>query len=250
MSHWYDREGNPRYEIEGKKGMRNTTLRDARKHGWVPSVSTVWNEIVSKHMLNKWKETNLMQALHSEMMLRDSNSGILPFSSMEKLARGVFNQKQQDIMMRGTIVHNHLEHFFKNGTTDGQYGPICDAVKRKLDEVCGPQVWVAEQAFAHKQGYGGKVDLHSPQWVVDFKTKEFPENPEAKKMVYDDHGVQLAAYGVGLDSRYKKRLLNIFIDVGSTNVLEWEHEDPASLYDMFYHALELWKLIKKYDPSW
>lgn len=249
MSHWYDREGNPRYEIEGKKGMRNTTLRDARKHGWVPSVSTVWSEVVSKHMLNKWKETNLMQALHDEMMLRDSSSGILSFSAIEKLARGVFHQKQQDIMMRGTIVHTHLESFFKNGQADDQYRPMCEAVKHKLDEVCGPQVWVAEQAFAHRQGYGGKVDLHSPEWVVDFKTKEFPENPDAKKMVYDDHGVQLAAYGVGL-SKDTKRLLNIFIDVGSNQVLEWEHEDPASLYDMFYHALELWKLIKKYNPSW
>ena len=90
MSHWYDREGNPRYEIEGKKGMRNTTLRDARKYGWVPSVSTVWGEVVSKHMLNKWKETNLMQAIHDEMVLRDNSSAILPFSTMDKLDRGVF----------------------------------------------------------------------------------------------------------------------------------------------------------------
>ncbi len=42
MSHWYDTDGNPHYEIEGKTGIRNTTLRDARKHGWVPSVSTFW----------------------------------------------------------------------------------------------------------------------------------------------------------------------------------------------------------------
>ena len=44
MSHWYDKEGNPQYEIEGKTGMRNTTLRDARKYEWVPSVSTVWKK--------------------------------------------------------------------------------------------------------------------------------------------------------------------------------------------------------------
>ena len=30
MSHWYDKEGNPRYEVLGKSGVRPTTLSDAR----------------------------------------------------------------------------------------------------------------------------------------------------------------------------------------------------------------------------
>ena len=34
MSHWYDRQGNPRYEVQGKLGPKPTTLREARKEGW------------------------------------------------------------------------------------------------------------------------------------------------------------------------------------------------------------------------
>jgi hypothetical protein len=84
--------------------------------------------------------------------------------------------------------------------------------------------------------------------VVDFKTKEFPEKPDVKKMVYDDHGTQLAAYGQGLGGG--RRLLNLFIDVKSDNILEWEHTDAERFRKMFSNALNLWKLIKKYNPEW
>ena len=40
--HWYDKEGEPRYTIIGANGKeRNTTLRDAKKKGYVPSVTSV-----------------------------------------------------------------------------------------------------------------------------------------------------------------------------------------------------------------
>ena len=40
-THWYDKEGNPAYEVEAKKGgMRPTTLRDARVLDLVPSVTS------------------------------------------------------------------------------------------------------------------------------------------------------------------------------------------------------------------
>ena len=46
--HWYDTNGNPQYEIKRKDGrMRATTLRDARKYGWVPSVTTVMDIVGS-----------------------------------------------------------------------------------------------------------------------------------------------------------------------------------------------------------
>jgi len=85
--------------------------------------------------------------------------------------------------------------------------------------------------------------------VVDFKTKEFPNNPNVKKMVYDDYGAQLAAYNFGTGGT--RRIMNLFIDVGEGHrVLEWEHEDTQRYEGMFNHALSLWKLVKKYDPSW
>ena len=39
--HWYTKDGAPAYTVEGKTGVRNTTLRDARKLGLIPSVTTI-----------------------------------------------------------------------------------------------------------------------------------------------------------------------------------------------------------------
>jgi len=65
MSHWYDKDGSPRYEIEGKNGLRPTTLRDARKHGWVPSVSTIWKDVVAAPGLVRWSQGQLWDAFYN-----------------------------------------------------------------------------------------------------------------------------------------------------------------------------------------
>ena len=257
MSHWYDKEGEPRYEVTGKKGKRPSTLRDARKHGWVLSVSTVWGDVVSRHMLNKWIQTELMKAFHEQVKLRADSTGILSFEDIEKLARSEFNKNQQKAMGRGTDIHDHLEKHFKKEEVPEEFKHLCQAVEAKLNEVCGPQEWEVERSFSHSLGYGGRTDLSNDEWIVDFKTKEFPENPDVKKMVYDDHGVQLAAYDQGIPVNGltgPRRLLNLFIDVSphtsGVRVLEWEHEDIPRFRGMFNSALSLWKLTKKYDPEW
>ena len=248
MSHWYDRGGRPKYEVTGKNGKRPSTLRDSRKNGWVPSVSTVWGEIVNRHLLNKWTQTELMREFH------DSYKETLSFDDVEKLARSKFSKRQQDIMGRGTVIHDHLELYFKGVDIGDQYKQICHNVQSKLDEICGPQEWDIEKSFAHPLGYGGRTDISSDEWIVDFKTKEFTDKPNIKKMVYDDHGVQLAAYDQGIPVNGvtgPRRLLNLFIDVGEGHrVLEWEHEDIPRFREMFNSALSLWKLTKKYNPEW
>ena len=252
MSHWYDRQGNPRYEVAGKLGPKPTTLREARKEGWVPSVSTVWGDIVAKPMLNKWMQNELMEALWAEFHSADNMYGEQSYSEYEELARTRFSKKQHQVMNRGTEIHAHLELYFKGTKTTADHEEICHNVHQKLREVCDGGDWVAEHSFAHHSGFGGKVDLYNDEWVIDFKTKEFPTKPDIpsiKKMVYDDHGAQLAAYNMGLGGT--RRIMNLFIDVGEGHrVLEWEHTDVSRYTDMFKHALSLWKLVKKYDPSW
>ncbi len=253
MSHWYDKQGNPCYEVKGKKGLRPSTLRDARKFGWVPSVSTVWGDVVTKPMLNKWIQTELLEALWTETQ---SANTFEDFTECEKVARGRFNEKQQQVMGRGTMIHDYLEKYFtkRKEEVPSEYLGLCQGVALKLQNVTGSNGWRVEQSFAHRYGYGGKVDLYNDEWVVDFKTKTFGDRPNPKKMAYDDYGVQLAAYSQGLPPvnglTGSRRLLNLFIDVGSSRVLEWEHEDTNRFRLMFNNALELWKLIKKYNPEW
>ena len=54
--HWYDpKTGEPRYTYTNKKGeIKNTTLRQARVSGWVPSVTTIIGCAAAPALTN-WK---------------------------------------------------------------------------------------------------------------------------------------------------------------------------------------------------
>ena len=264
MGHWYDQEGNPRHEVRGKNGMRSTTLRDARKNGWIPSVSTVWSDVVSKPMLTRWKENNLMTAMHNvaNAWWVEHMKGVLQplpdeddsdIESNIRLAREAFSLHQKGLTDRGINAHQSLAIYFNSLGEDvvdlGDHALMIRNVVAKLDQLCGKQEWESEKSFAHSHGYGGQVDLCSDEFVIDFKTKDMSKGADVKKMVFDDHGVQLAAYDTGLGDS-GRRLINLYIDVESGTVLEWEHEDTERYWNMFKYALELWKLIKKYDPKW
>src|SRR5690606_19485277 len=62
--HWYGRDGSCVYEIRGANGkMRAVNLRDARKLGLVPGVSSI-SQMEHKPALERWKiEQALMAAL-------------------------------------------------------------------------------------------------------------------------------------------------------------------------------------------
>ena len=64
--HWYDQDGEPMYTIIGANGKeRNTTLRDAKSLGLVPSVTTIIG-MIAKPSLENWK---IDQALKSALSL-------------------------------------------------------------------------------------------------------------------------------------------------------------------------------------
>ena len=52
--HWYTRDGEPMYTIIGANGKeRNTTLRDAKKEGFVPSVTTILGMVAKPSLERK-----------------------------------------------------------------------------------------------------------------------------------------------------------------------------------------------------
>ena len=166
--------------------------------------------------------------------------------SLTKDAREAFSLHQKELTDRGINAHQSLSIYFNSLGGDvidlGDHALMIRNVVAKLDQLCGKQNWESEKSFAHSHGYGGQVDLCSDEFVIDFKTKDMSKLKDVKKMVFDDHGVQLAAYDTGLGES-GRRLINLYIDVASGAVLEWEHEDTERYWNMFKHALDLWKLI-------
>jgi hypothetical protein len=236
--HWYDQSGLPKYTIIGAKGQeRNTTLRDARKVGLVPSVTTILS-VLAKPGLERWK---MMQLLQSALTLPMNEGESLDAYAVRVMA----DSQEQGAKARdlGTEIHGSIERHFLCLPYDNQ--PRVAAALAVLPQ---GQEWSAEKSFASDLGFGGKCDLHSDEWVIDFKTKEFSSVDDLK--IWDEHGMQLAAYRFGLGKHYARCAICY---VSTTNdmahLIEIGEEELVRGWAMFFHALSFWISQKKYNPS-
>lgn len=246
--HWYSRAGEPAYQqVTQKGGLRATDLRDARKLGLVPSVTTVL-AVVAKPQLEKWKrDQSVMAALTLPRQDGETEETLLRriYTDSEAQAKAAAEE--------GTRIHDAIEQYFKEGyPATGPYIAHVRATRAELSRLF-PDVgdWVPEASFASGMGYGGKVDLHSPSAgiVVDFKGKD-GDFSDGKKLAYDQHW-QLAAYHYGL--RLPSNVCaNLFVSrthPGKVASHVWSAADVAEGWEVFEASLRLWKAIKRYDPA-
>lgn len=247
MSHWYDiATGAPRYQVPNRAGiLRDTTLRDARQLGLVPSVTTILQE-VAKPALELWK---INQALMSAFTLPRGEGESLD----DLMIRAREDSKQQAIKaaQRGTELHNALEqHYLGNHyLITGDDRPFVDGVANAIEARYGVRNWTAEQSFASPLGYGGKMDLNCPGIVLDFKGKDFKPGEELKPVAYDEHAMQLSAYAMGVNQPDALRV-NVFFDrqvPGKVGIYEWP--EGGDYFERFLCLLEYWKRKSKYWPE-
>lgn len=242
-THWYEIDGTPRYTVIGANGNeRNTTLRDARKMNLLPSVTTIIGA-AAKPGLENWK---IDQALMAALTLPKEKGESLD----EFMQRAKRDAKEQAIQAAalGTDIHAQIEDGFTSGDASRSIPYL--AVRALLDGSFGARKWVAEDSFGGC-GFAGKVDLYSTDGiVVDFKTKDGPLG-DPKKMVYDEHGMQLSAYAYGLKLHNPTRV-SIFIDRKdhSSAVMHiWDEESHIRHLGMFMSLHEYWMLSKNYRPE-
>ncbi len=245
--HWYDQEGSPAYETRAKSGfMRPTTLTDARKFGYVPSVTTVLN-VLSKEALITWL---VDQAIYAALTM----PRIAGETEQDYIARIRVDGRAQAkaAAEEGNRIHAACEEHFLSGDVAPRYRPHVDGAIAELARLFpGVDDWIAEDSFCHASGFGGKVDLHSPSTgiVVDYKTKD-GDFSDGKKLAYDQHW-QLAAYNRGLRLPPNK-CANIFVSrthPGKVASHVWTQTSIDEGWAVFEAALTVWKRLKKYDPA-
>ena len=238
--HWYTKEGEPAYSTEGKTGTRPTTLRDARKLGLLPSVTTIIGQL-SKAGLDTWKQ---QQVLLSALTLPK----IATETEQEWLTRVMKDSKEtgRKAADRGNAIHEVIQSFYENVLAD--WPPYVKTVEQTINEHFGNQLWTSERSFAHDDGFGGKVDLSSRHdalrgWngaVVDFKTKDIALD---KVDVYFEHILQLAAYRQGLGIP-NARCAIVFVNGTSNEVklIEVEEEELQRGWECYWHLLKVYQL--------
>ena len=242
--HFYSPNGDTAYRIVGKNGKeRNTTVKDARELGLLPSVTTIIS-CASKPALDVWKQQQAILAALTLPRLEGE-------SEEDWLSRVVSDSKEtsKQAAERGTQIHGVIEAFY-----EGVYIPELPAyvrvVESTINEHFGPQLWVAEKSFA-KGGYGGKCDLisrphvhpRSEGFVIDFKTTEKDVD---KLDYYFDHQMQLAAYRMGFDMP-NARCAIVYVNAqeNKAKLLEIPDDDLRIGWECFSHLLAFYRAKNK-----
>jgi len=232
--HWYTKDGSPAYTTIGKTGERPTTLRDARKLGLLPSVTTI-NGMLSKAGLDTWKQQQVLLAALT-LPRQDGEP------EQEWLARVMQDSKAtgREAAERGTAIHAIIEAYFEQVYMPEKPAYL-DAIDKALKDAFGEQLWISEKSFGHPLGFGGKCDLMSVNgFVVDFKTKEADLD---KVDVYFEHEMQLAAYREGLGMPTARSAI-VFVN-GKTNqvkLIEVSQEKLQSGWECFEHLLRVYQI--------
>jgi hypothetical protein len=241
-THWYTRTGDPMYTVPSKKdgSQRPTTLRDARERNLVPSVTTILN-IAAKPGLNVWLQEQAILAALTLPRYENEPESVW-------LKRVVQDSKSQarEAADLGTEIHTAVQGFYE-GRKASAFPIHVQTCTKAIESHYGARNWVAERAFAHEMGFGGKVDLHSEGIVIDIKTKDFSD--PSKVVPYDEHLMQLAAYRVGLGMP-EARCANVFISRTNPDlavVTEWAEEDLQRGWKMFTALLSFWQYKNQYE---
>jgi hypothetical protein len=243
--HWYARDGSPAYEVKGANGnMRPATLRDARKLGLVPSVTTIIGSC-AKPGLERWK---LEQMMHAALTLPRLDGE----PEAEWISRVWTDSKEtaRKAAERGTAIHAAIQGAFESQVIWNEYIPHFEGARDALRVWAGEQSWTPERSFASTLGFGGKVDLSSQYGVVDFKTKEFGHDADLK--TWDEHAMQLAAYRAGLGLPLARCAI-VYVSVthpGLARLIEVKNADLDKGWSMFCGLLHYWKAKNAFDPSW
>jgi hypothetical protein len=230
-NHWYAKDGTPAYTVTAKNGeQRSTTLRDAKKMGLLPSVTTIMKAAASPG-LEAWKLNQMMLAALT-LPRADGESE----ESFIKRVQADSKEHARKAAERGTQIHTAIEQFF-DGQINANDLPYLEPVYKAVNDTFGNLMWAVEKSFA-TDTFAGKIDLHSMDGegvVVDFKTKEFTSDTLDKVAGFDEQCMQLAAYRHGLKLP-NARCANIFVSVtepGLVVVKEWTQEELVRGWAMF-----------------
>jgi hypothetical protein len=225
------------YTVNAKDGtQRPTTLRDARKLGLVPSVTTILN-IAAKPGLTAWKERQLLLAALTLPRLENEPED----QFIDRIFHDSREQGKQ-AAQHGTDIHAAIQGFFE-GTLTTAFAEHITGFNLKMNDYFGDHDWIPERPFCHELGFGGKCDLFTNVAngiVIDIKTKDFDTD---KVEPFDEHLMQLSAYRVGLGLP-QGRCANVFVSrtvPGLTVIHEWTQKDLSRGWEMFISLLNFWQ---------
>jgi hypothetical protein len=241
--HWYYPDGKRCFEVpyaDPSKGMRPTTLRDARKLGLVPSVTTILRAL-DKPALNNWRiEQAVLSVLTAPRLAGEATDAFVKRVLQVDREQDAESVKAMEL---GSDIHAAIESALSDEPYSGSLRAFVEpvvALVRSFGSV------VATERVVVGDGYAGTTDALTyggPQVIVwDFKTaKTLPTSswPEAR--------LQLSAYAqtIGNTGSSHIRTANIYISTTEPGkIAMFEHSDWLNTYlSGFKPLLQVWRWL-------
>lgn len=256
-AHYYGKDGTPCHG----------TLREARKRGAYPSVSTAL-QALARPGLDYYKTQQLALAAVTYNFPADVTA--------EDKCRLIIEDSRKEVEAaaeRGTYLHT-LSHAAALGLKPEELRPQFarhyESFKFWAKSI--HKVHKAEDVVVnHEEGYAGRVDLiatigdenENEVEVIDFKSRKFKKvgtfadgNPGVctigdphKVDSYDTDILQLSAYAfAAFDEPIAARSVYIDPATGAIHDHIWSKEDVADAFEVFKNVMAIWRWQKKYDP--
>ena len=244
--HWYHPSGEPCYEVPAKDGtMRAATLRDARKMGLFPGVTSII-KCAAAPALERWKnEQNVLAALTLPRIDGESSDVLMARIRQDAEEQG---RKAREW---GTRFHVAIQGHYEGTPPDEEMWPQVRGVVDAIEANFPGRVWTPEKACAHPLGYGTKADLSCPDVVLDFKGSEFDSAKVVKLETWDEHHMQLAATRMAL-GRPSAECAIVYVSrtvPGLCRVIRVDESDLVKGWGMFTALLNYWQTKNSYFPQ-
>ena len=251
MGHYYKVDGTPCHKVpyaDPEKGLRDTTIKDARKLNLLPSVTEILN-ILAKPGLENWKQQQTMlAALTLPRIDGEADDDLI------KRIKQDAKEHAKEAADIGTAIHEAIHAAWDDCEICGRlWNNIARDVIRYIKELTGLEGgWQPETSHADiNLGYGGTCDLWHPNNIIlDYKTTEFLyKDGELKKLDWPERRLQLAGYAMLIFGRSDGVTgINIFIDYeGNISHKTYVLNDEDDEY--FWHLNRCWQLQKNYVPK-
>ena len=236
------------------------TLREARKVGAFPSVTTILGATLARPGLENWK---VAKGIESSLTLpRRENELDADFVKRVVHDMGIETSAAAE---KGTAVHALAEQVMAKQPwpqLSSEMLPFWFALEKWRDEKI-TKVYNQEFVVVNEQdGYAGRCDMTAEHKdygtvIVDFKTRG-RSKPVGKKTVgiiptREGDILQLGAYRHGTfadDEASDVVCLSVLIDNQTGEITEhaWSCSEAVKGYEVFCHLVAVWCWLKKYDP--
>lgn len=247
--HFYASDGTPRHFIECKTKpgqTRPTTIADARREGWLPSVTQVL-KVLDKPALRQWL---IVQAVHAVVTAPD----LLGEGIDAKIERVLVTEKQQDEESSrardlGSAIHEALELSLQGQKCDPEMDPYIQPVFMRVKE-CG-EIVACEKVLVG-DGYAGKVDLVL-RTVAGIEIWDFKTTKKLPKASWPEAKLQTSAYGMAWKDSAVVATGNFYISTDLAHQGEFVECRQMDWHDTFENGFvpvfKAWCWLNNYSPK-